>query len=236
MSDIGWLQLNEPEEPAIATPQHLKFARDLMESKEWTPMTQGMPDAWWQLFQVIKAGEDKFNGKPILRRDVNMLVTELKKCPPKRKEQTYATKHTDRPPTAPREQYATPKTPHELEDGMYRRAKDGVFFKLYHTVHGANVQVAKELIVINEGPPAEVTFEYRGRKPLYSLKPSDRLTIEQAREFGHLYGTCCICGRTLTNELSIALGIGPVCGNREFGGEFTFMVEEAKVKLNNDSL
>jgi len=236
MSDIQWLENNKPkEEPAVARPQHLKFCRDLMEQRDWMKMVEGMPNAWWQLFLAIKEGSDTFHGKPILRSDVNKLVDELKKCPVRRRSETYARQHTDKPPTAPRNQYATDKTAYDLEDGMYRR-DDGTIFKLYHTVHGSNVQVAKELVILDPGPPAIVSFEYRGRKPLYGLKPSMRLTIEQAREFGALYGTCCICGRTLTNELSIALGIGPVCGNREFGGEFTFMVDEAKVKLANKEL
>jgi len=41
-----------------------------------------------------------------------------------------------------------------------------------------------------------------------------RLTIEEAAAFGHLYGVCCFCGRTLTDETSIAEGIGPVCAAR----------------------
>ena len=34
---------------------------------------------------------------------------------------------------------------------------------------------------------------------------------EEAAAFGKLYGSCMICGLTLTNEESIELGIGPVC-------------------------
>lgn len=40
------------------------------------------------------------------------------------------------------------------------------------------------------------------------------LTLEKAKEFGHLYGSCIICGRTLTDEASIDAGIGPVCAGK----------------------
>lgn len=40
------------------------------------------------------------------------------------------------------------------------------------------------------------------------------LTLEKAKEFGHLYGSCIICGRTLTDESSIDAGIGPVCAGK----------------------
>jgi hypothetical protein len=247
MSDIEWLNRNNPEEPPAARPQHLKFCRDLMISRDWSEMVKGMPQQWWELFLEIKKGEDKFHGKPILRSDVNKLVDQLKRCAPVKKAVAYERRQhniaqadverkdvvlLDKPDLAPPGQFAAPRTMKPLEDGMYRRPKDGKIFKVYHTVHGANVQVAKELIIVDNGktvmdsegnvtfPYATVRFDYKGRKPLYSLTPEMRLSMQEAREFGAVYGTCAICGRTLTNELSIHLGIGPVCGRREFGGEF----------------
>lgn len=35
-------------------------------------------------------------------------------------------------------------------------------------------------------------------------------------EFGKRFGVCAICGRELTNETSVARGIGPVCYGRAF--------------------
>lgn len=32
--------------------------------------------------------------------------------------------------------------------------------------------------------------------------------------FGKLTGTCCICGRLLTNEVSVERGIGPICADK----------------------
>jgi Family of unknown function (DUF6011) len=35
-------------------------------------------------------------------------------------------------------------------------------------------------------------------------------------EFGKRFGTCCMCGRDLTNAESVELGIGPICRARAF--------------------
>jgi phosphoglycolate phosphatase-like HAD superfamily hydrolase len=42
---------------------------------------------------------------------------------------------------------------------------------------------------------------------------------ECAIRYGMEIGSCSNCGRTLTNELSRRLGIGPVCGGRMFGDD-----------------
>lgn len=118
--------------------------------------------------------------------------------------------------------------PVELEDGMYRRPSDGEIFKVYHTKNGH--QVAKRLFKSEIG---ESTYEfvYEGKRPLRSLTAEMRMTLEEARAFGAIYGVCCCCSRTLTDELSIYLGIGPVCGKREFGETFKFQLAEAKKKM-----
>lgn len=40
------------------------------------------------------------------------------------------------------------------------------------------------------------------------------LTLDKAKELGQLYGVCVRCGRTLTDENSIAAGIGPICAGK----------------------
>lgn len=93
----------------------------------------------------------------------------------------------------------------ELEDGMYRF--DGRIFKVQHAVHGSGRQYAKELVQFDDDSWG---FEI-ARGMVYKLRPEHKMTLEEAREFGALYGTCCVCGRTLTNEESIEIGIGPIC-------------------------
>lgn len=100
----------------------------------------------------------------------------------------------------------------ELEDGIY--LVDGTVYKVYHTKHGANQQVAKELVIDGPANLDRASFEYRGKRPLRKIKPEHRMTLEQAKEFGAVYGVCCECSTTLTREESIEAGIGPVCARK----------------------
>lgn len=49
-----------------------------------------------------------------------------------------------------------------------------------------------------------------------ALRNLTRLTAEEAKAYGHRTGRCCCCGRELTNETSITLGIGPICLAKHF--------------------
>jgi hypothetical protein len=40
------------------------------------------------------------------------------------------------------------------------------------------------------------------------------LTLEEAKKYGRIYGVCIVCSRTLTDEESIAAGIGPICAGK----------------------
>jgi hypothetical protein len=96
--------------------------------------------------------------------------------------------------------------PDRLQDGIY--LVDGTVYKVYHTRHGADQQVAKQL------DPATGVFEYKGKAPLRKINPEHRMTLEDAKRFGQLYGMCCSCGATLTDETSIERGVGPVCAGK----------------------
>lgn len=94
----------------------------------------------------------------------------------------------------------------ELEDGMY--VLDSVIFKVQHAVHGSGKQYAKRLV---PGAPGErATFEY-APGVVNRLRPEHRMTMDQAREWGALYGTCVRCGRVLTREDSIERMMGSTC-------------------------
>lgn len=93
------------------------------------------------------------------------------------------------------------------EEGMYR--KDGQIYKIQIAVHGSGRPYAKKLV--------ETDGEWEFVKApgmQFRLTAKDKMTLEEAKEFGKLYGTCCVCGRTLTKEESIAEGIGPVCSGK----------------------
>lgn len=104
------------------------------------------------------------------------------------------------------------------EPGMYRTA-DGTFYKVQIAVHGSGRPYAKVLIVDEPAVlradgtierPGECHFEI-AYGWVYKLTPADKLTDEQAKAFGALYGTCCSCARTLTDENSIFNGYGEKC-------------------------
>lgn len=41
-----------------------------------------------------------------------------------------------------------------------------------------------------------------------------KLTLDEAKELGKIYGFCVACGRTLTDEYSVEAGIGPICADK----------------------
>lgn len=121
--------------------------------------------------------------------------------------------------------FELPKKPHqprlnvELEDGMYK--KGDAIYKVQHAVHGSGRQYAKKLCYFDsEGYEAKAAGDGGGWKFIYqqgavnTLSPEDRMTLDEAREFGSIYGVCCACGATLTDEDSIAAGIGPICATK----------------------
>lgn len=241
--------IKKHQQPKEASEGSLKYFNDLVAGREWDAQVSQLPPEWQELF----LSNVPPNHTRIAQSDVSKFIDMLKTCP--RKGQMMRV--NGKGPLVPVTQEAmdswslsggglTPNTGtsiHKaleaaqgvLEDGVYRQKASGDIFKVYHTKNGH--QVAKKLVVHKHATytngandtTVEVEFVYVGRKPLHSLASTDRLSLEEAMEFGKLYGRCIICGRTLTNELSIALGIGPVCGDREFGGQFKFMIEQAKL-------
>lgn len=101
-------------------------------------------------------------------------------------------------------------TPMVTEDGMYRTA-DGVIWKVQEAVHGSGRLYAKQLVFEEGDTKGRFVYIQGG---IYKLRAEERMSMEEAAEFGKLYGFCCVCGRTLTNEDSIEAGIGPICAER----------------------
>jgi hypothetical protein len=104
----------------------------------------------------------------------------------------------------------TPSRPEtgEVTEGMYR--KGGEIFKVQRAVHGSGQLYAKKLVGSKEDG---WSFEYAAGA-IRGLTADDKMTLSEAKEFGALYGTCCVCARTLTKEESIEAGIGPVCAGK----------------------
>lgn len=96
-------------------------------------------------------------------------------------------------------------TPEPATDGMYKL--DGEIYKVQRAVHGSGHLYAKRLDTTTQ------TFVF-ATGMVRQLNSSHRLTLDEARAYGALYGVCCRCARTLTDEESISAGIGPTCAGK----------------------
>jgi len=91
------------------------------------------------------------------------------------------------------------------EEGMYQNA-DGDIFRVQTSRQSGNLY-AKRLDIMDGG------FLYE-QGAIRKIKPSDRLSVEQAKALGVQYGFCIVCGILLTDPKSVEQGIGPVCIKR----------------------
>ena len=96
----------------------------------------------------------------------------------------------------------------EVVEGMYRNP-EGTIWKVVKAVHGSGRLYAQRLEI--DGTSGH--FEYDGGA-IRRIDPAWLMTLEQAKEFGSLYGFCVRCGATLTDDVSIKAGIGPICAGR----------------------
>lgn len=106
---------------------------------------------------------------------------------------------------------------HAVTEGMYR-LPNGDIYKVQKAIHGSGQLYAKKLVKLEEpttvrGQEAHYAFEM-ARGAIKALRPEYRMTREDAKEFGDLYGCCCRCGTVLTDEKSRDLGLGPVCAEK----------------------
>lgn len=93
-------------------------------------------------------------------------------------------------------------------EGFYHNSL-GVFKVV--TNAGSGRRYAKKLVKTSTGHEWEFA-----KGAVTKLQVSTKLTEETAAQFGALYGTCICCLRTLDNEESIKLGIGPICLKKYF--------------------
>lgn len=129
------------------------------------------------------------------KREASTRIDELMATARKLRERKWAQERAERE--------AARKIEIKVEAGIY--LLNGVVHKVQKAVHGSGNLYAK---VLQDG-----AFVY-APGAIRSLLPEHRMTLEQAKEYGHLYGVCCNCGATLTDEKSIEAGIGPVCAKK----------------------
>jgi len=96
-----------------------------------------------------------------------------------------------------------------ITEGMYRDPQSETIWKVVKAVHGSGRLYAQRLVIEDKSG----RFEYAGGA-IRSLRVEWKMTLEQAKEFGSLYGFCVRCSATLTDDASIKAGIGPICAGR----------------------
>lgn len=98
----------------------------------------------------------------------------------------------------------------ETKEGYYHLDET-----VYHVVTSkAGRPYAKKLVISNPGSDkAKGRWEY-APGAVYKLQEMTPLTVDVAVSYGKKFGACMICGRTLTNPVSIEAGIGPICSGR----------------------
>jgi hypothetical protein len=225
-----------------ASGKAIKFMSDLMRERDPQGMLNLMPEAWRITYRDLEkvladmkvAGYEPesmnvwlvANHRPqLLQSDCSKLIDNLLKCPKN-------DAHSVLPKTETNVMATAVAASEPVEDGVYKVGD--TIYKVKHAQQSGK-QWAHRLTVVNDeltkGGHVAAVFRYAGKPATFGIKPEHKLTYEDAKAFGALYGMCCCCGRLLTNELSIALGIGPVCGKRQFGGEFNMMIVEAQLKV-----
>lgn len=109
----------------------------------------------------------------------------------------------------PRNERSKPESV-EIAEGFYE--VDGTVYKVQRAVHGSGNLYGKRLVV-SDDKKGEFVYEAGVPRRLANAG-AQPLTLDRAKELGHLYGICCVCSRTLTNEDSIRAGIGPWCATK----------------------
>jgi hypothetical protein len=99
----------------------------------------------------------------------------------------------------------------EPEAGMY---KIGDQIVRVYLGQQSGKMLAKELV--GEGEHFE--WSYLGKATRFIKADTPRLSLDEAKKFGRMTGTCCICARRLDNPESVDEGIGPVCKGKMEGG------------------
>lgn len=194
-----------------ATDKQIAFIESLLNDRDDTKLSER--------HQFLVAQVRKGNAIP--KRSASELIDKLKTAPRRQwvaKVTEQAAPQTD----APRPATARPARVPVTEDGLYL-TPEGDIYKVQVAVHGSGRLYAKKLVKLDE--PREMakgvrTHEFvRDPGAINRLSATMKMTLEQMKKFGNdpesaLYGTCCNCGMTLTDEVSIREGLGPVCGGR----------------------
>ncbi len=206
-----------PRNPNLyASSKQEKFIRDLIARRDLRTL-----NAEW-VERVRAALSDEAEGKlcQIFRREAGQIIDRMKGLP-------YAPKEDHAPASEVTGSAAIDR------DGMYRDPETGAIYKVQWNKASGNGQslYAKRMVLYTTDGEAIREFFLGGEKieatkasfiyasgAVRTIKPEWRMSMEEAKQFGALYGTCMRCGKVLTREESIERAMGPVCSKIENWG------------------
>lgn len=93
----------------------------------------------------------------------------------------------------------------EPEEGLYQ-VGDDVYKVQANRATGSGRNLYAKQMNLETGE-----FHYVGKKPFHLLTSDTKMSVEEAGRYGKLYGRCIRCGKELTDEFSIANGLGKIC-------------------------
>lgn len=99
----------------------------------------------------------------------------------------------------------------EPEAGMYK-SEDGTILRVYLGQKSGRMLLKRLVEPEYEGD--SWSYEYVGAAARRLPADAKPLPLEEAKRFGKMTGTCCVCARRLDNPESVDAGIGPVCAGR----------------------
>lgn len=178
-----------------ATDKQLRYVRSLVDTRD--PRTAIVKTA------LAELDHHDSGRRRLSKKTASDLISRLNALP----------KHSNE--TASRKPYVT-------EDGMYQRP-DGEIYKVqYNKANGSGRALyAKKLVReryefgTDNNEDAVMRHKFVFMPGLIAkIDPSWKMTKEQAQAFGQLYGICVNCLRDLTDENSIAMGMGPICAGK----------------------
>lgn len=126
----------------------------------------------------------------------------------------WASEHAGECPTVAPTAAAVPAYEWSVEDsGIYRDPTSDSIFKVYRNRAGTRMLAKRLEVSVSDDGDVSGSFEYAGMASRF-VQPAWRMSLDEAKTYGTIYGVCVNCGATLTDETSIAAGIGPVCAKR----------------------
>lgn len=181
-----------------AHPNRVKYANDLLGKRETAGLPADMNEVAMHLME----------GKPVSAGEIGYLIDALHGCP---------RKATSKP--AEQEQASEPtlySLGMKVPEGCYAMRDDAGKCHFYRVSRKAGTGHHAGRTFINVGEYASDTLHHveyrRARVVLLALLATDMKAAQEL--YAAELGRCYRCGRTLTDETSRALGIGPDCRSK----------------------